>query len=364
MSGKCAPPPPRVRLLNKKRASAGILAAVVAVFILAACSSETAPATAVPQATAGPTVAPTATPAPTAIPYEEFASAVIPPADPERLAQMTQLLSLVPETFSSTVYLDMEFLRSNEALAALVNPDVLGMDVAIPSIATGLVNAIAVAADFQTRSVITPFQSNFAIGDMLRLAGGFGMQLGGDGPTSYEGHDVWDINILGTVLAMAAADETAGVAASGQGLSAEEVRALAEASLDAFDGRSATLLDAPGLAGLLADVPSGFAAAALSKCETLPLFDGIQGLPGCIGVVVTADLLPGDLVVFHSLIGFSDQDHAAAAIQRAVQALEGQNQSHGFEDLGVRQEGENLRVRVIVALPKFSEVFRLFSPDN
>ena len=81
-------------------------------------------------------------------------------------------------------------------------------------------------------------------------------------------------------------------------------------------------------------------------------------------MVVTANVLPGELVVFHALIGFSSEDDAAAAIQRAVEALEGQNRSHEFEDLGVRQEGENLRVRVIVELPKFSEVFRLFTPDN
>ena len=333
---------------------------MLAVFFLAACASETAPATAVPQVTAEPTAAPTATP----IPYEDFASAVIPPADPERLAQLTKLLSLVPESFSSTIFLDMEFLRSNETLASLVSPEVLGMDVALPSIATGLVDTIAVAADFQARSVVTPFQSNFAIGDMLRLAGGFGLKLGGDGPVSYEGHDIWEINALGTALAMATADESAGVAASGQGLSAEAVIALIEGSLDAFDGRSAGLLDTAGLAGLLGDVPSGFAGVALSECETLPLFTGIQGLPGCTGVVVTVDILPGDLVVFHSLIGFTGQDEAASALQQAIEALEDQNRSHDFEDLGVRQEGGNLRVRVIVNVSKFADVFRLFSPGS
>ena len=336
------------------------MATVVAVSFLAACASETAPATTAPGATAEPTTVPTATP----IPYEDFANAVVPPADPERLAQLTKLLSLVPESFNSTIFLDLEFLRSNDTLASLVSPEVLGMDVALPSIATGLVDTIAVAADFETRSVITPFQSNFAIGNMLQLAGGFGLQLGGDGPVPYEGHDVWEINALGAVLAMATADETAGVAASGQGLSIEEVRALVEGSLDAFDGRFAGLLDTAGLAGLLGDVPSGFAGVALSECETLPLFTGIQGLPGCTGVVVTADILPGDLVVFHSLIGFTGQDEAASAMQQAIEALEDQNRSHDFEDLGVRQEGGNLRVRVIVNVSKFADVFRLFSPDS
>ena len=337
---------------------------VLAVFFLAACSAETTPATAVPEPTAEPTAAPTPTPAPTAIPYEDFADAVVPPADPERLAELTKLLSLVPESFSSVVYLDLEFLRSNESLGAIINPDVLGMDVALPSIATGLVSALAVAADFQTRNLVTPFQSDFAIGDMLRLASGFGLQLGGGGPTPYEGHDVWEINVLGTVLAMATADATTGVAASGQGLIPTEARALTEASLDAFDGRAASLLDAPGLTGLLEDVPSGFAAGALSQCETLPLFNGVRGLPGCAGVVVTADILPGDLVVFHSLIGFTGQSQATSAMEQAIEALEIEKRSQEFEDLGVRQEGTNVRVRVIVDISKFAEVFRLFSPGG
>ena len=336
----------------------------MAVFILAACSTETAPATNVPPPTAEPTAAPTPTPSPTPVPYGDFAGAEIPPADPERLARLTKVPSLVPDRFGSAVYLDTAFLRSNESLGAIVNPDVLGLDVALPSIATGLVSGLVVAADFQTRSVVTPFQSDFAIADMLRLASGFGLQLGGGGPTTYEGHDVWEINVLGTVLAMAAADGTTGVAASGQSITPAEATSLIEASLDGFDGRSSSILDAPGLSGLLADIPSGFAAAVLSQCETLPLFNGVQGLPGCTGVVVSADILPGDLVVFHALIGFTGQDAALSAMQQAADALENEKQSQGFEDLGLRQEDGKVRVRVIVDVSKFAEVFRLFTPGN
>ena len=143
-----------------------------------------------------------------------------------------------------------------------------------------------------------------------------------------------------------------------------DARALAEASLDAFDGRSASPLDPPGLSGLLADVPSGFAAAVLSGCSTVPLFDDIQELSGRIGVVVTADILPSDLVVFHSLVGFPDQAVAGLAMEQAADALAKENRSQGFDDLGVRQEGRNLRIRLIVGLPKFAEVFQLLTPNN
>ena len=353
-----------MNLPTKKQAVVAILAAAFTLVFLAACSTATKLATKTAPPTIEPTATPVPTPAATTIPYGDFANAKISPADPERLAQLTKLITLVPESFNSAVFLDLESLKSNESLADLINPKILGMDVALPSIASGLVSRIAVAADTQNRRLVTPFQSGFSIGDMLRLASGFGINLGGDGPTSYEGHDVWVINAFGTVLAMAAADDTTGVAAAGQAIAPDDARALAEASLDAFDGRSATLLDTPGLSGLLADVPSGFAAAVLSGCSTVPLFDDAQELSVCTGVVVTADILPGDLVVFHSLVGFPDQAVAGLVIEQTAEALEKENRSKDFEDLGVRQEGQNLRIRLIVSLPKFAEVFQLFAPSN
>ena len=344
------------------RIAMAFLAAVVAAIFLAACGADTTSIT--EPATAEPTAQPTVAPTPTPIPYEDFASAVVPPADPERLAQLVTLLSLVPEGYDSAVYLDMEFLRSDASLAALISPEVLGLDVALPSLATGLVNKLAVAVDFRTRSLVTPFQGDFAIADMLRLASNFGLSLSEGGPQSYEGHDVWDINALGTVLAIAVADDKIGVAASGPGVTPTDARALTEASLDAFDGRSARLLDAPDLSGLVGNVPSGFAAAVLSRCENLPLFTDAQDLASCTGAVVSVDILPGGLVVFHALIGFADQGQAASALQGVSESFESQKQSQGFEDLGVRQEGENVRVRVIVGLPKLTGVFQLFTPSR
>lgn len=337
------------------------IAAILIFVFLAACTTETTTGT-TPDAgaTTGPTAVPTATP----IPYEDFATAGIPPADPERLAQLIDLLSLVPEDFGSAVYLDLEFLRSNEALAGLISLERLGMDVALPSFATGVVNTIAVAPDHDNNSLLTPFQSSFQIGDLLEVAGGFGLQLGGDGPSSYEGHDVWNVSLLGTNVTMATAENTTGVAASGKGITDAAVREVAESSLDAFDGRSANLTDTPGITGLLGDVPSGFAAAVLSKCNAFPLFSTTSGIDGCIRVVVSADILPGELIVLHGLIGFVDQDSATTAMQLTSKALEDEQLSQEFVDLGVRQEEANLRVRLIVDADMFSGAFSLFTPRN
>ena len=91
------------------------------------------------------------------------------------------------------------------------------------------------------------------------------------------------------------------------------------------------------------------------------MFRGVDGLSGCLGVVISADVLPGNRTVFHSLIGFTDPDLAKTAIGKAAEVLENQSRSHGFEDIGMRQEDHNLRVKVISELPKFPYVFELFS---
>jgi len=173
---------------SQNRIAMAFLATVLAVVLLAACSTESDPATASPDSAAATTVPPTATPTPpptptpTPIPYEvayeDFANAAVPSADPEQLARFTKLLSLIPESFNSVMYLDTEFLRSSDTLASLISPEELGLSVALPSLATGLVNTIAVAVDLETRELVTPFQSNLSISEMLRLASGFGLRLG------------------------------------------------------------------------------------------------------------------------------------------------------------------------------------------
>jgi len=305
-------------------------------------------------------VAPTSTP----VPYREFADAEVPPADPERLARLTDLLSLVPDNHGAAVYLDVELLRSDPVLSSIITAEVLGLDSALPSIVTGLVNSIAIAADLKTQTLVTAFQSDIAIANLLQFASNFGLPLTTGGPVPHEGHDIWNIDFQGNVLAIGEAGDSTGVAAGGLVAAASEARGLVVASLDAFDGRSAGLLDAPGLSALMADVPSGFAAAALSQCQVLPLLNSVPELPGCTGAVASASLLSDELAVVHALIGFEDEDQAAAAMQLAAGALESQKATRDFEDLGVRQEGANVRARVIVEVAKIADAFQMFAPDN
>jgi len=96
-----------LNLPTKKQAVVAILAAAFALVFLAACSTATKLASEAAPPTVEPTTTPVRTPTATAIPYGDFANTEIPPADPERLAQFTKLLSLVTESFNSAVFLDL-----------------------------------------------------------------------------------------------------------------------------------------------------------------------------------------------------------------------------------------------------------------
>ena len=51
------------------------------------------------------------------------------------------------------------------------------MDVAVLPIAISLLNTVAVAVDFKTRDIVTPFQADFAIEDIIELSVSFGLDL-------------------------------------------------------------------------------------------------------------------------------------------------------------------------------------------
>ncbi|MEE3248773.1 MAG: hypothetical protein VX264_03395, partial [Chloroflexota bacterium] len=107
---------------RKNQCRAPFLAAVCTALFLVACSTESGFAASPSQATAKPT----ATPIPTTVPYVKFASAIIAPADPARLAKLTKLMSVIPNGYGSSIYLDMERVLSNDALTTLISPETLG----------------------------------------------------------------------------------------------------------------------------------------------------------------------------------------------------------------------------------------------
>jgi hypothetical protein len=271
------------------------------------------------------------------------------------------MLSLVPANYGWAVYLDLKALRDDPNLAAAISPDSLGLALALPSLVTSVVDGLVVASDRQTGDIITGFNGAFEIKDLLRIGGGFGLQLGGHGPEDYGTHQIWDVDFLGDSVAIGSANTRTGVAGVGSRPDVDPV-ALVKQSLNAFDRDTPNILDTGVATRLLESLPSGFASAVISECRDLAVLAKTQGIPVCLSAAVSTDLLDGQTGVFHFLAGFVNEELAAAAVELARDALEAQSPSAGLREVGVRQEGDLIRVRVVADLPQFEETFRLFTP--
>ncbi len=136
---------------SRVRSSATLLTLLTTAFVLAACSGGSG-------LSSGPTPEPGDSPTSTPNSFGDFATANITPAGPERLTNLTSLLSLVPQEYESAVYLDLGILRSNVLPTRSVDAQALGLSSALPSLATGLVNSVAIASDSEALRIITPFE--------------------------------------------------------------------------------------------------------------------------------------------------------------------------------------------------------------
>lgn len=346
------------RLFNRLRlpwtVSAGLL---VTSLLLAAPSSDSAESPFQPGAT------PTATtgPSPTAPALStDFATSDIPPPDPQRLAQLKEMLSLVPADYVWAVHLDLKALRDNPSLATLISSDPLGLKSALPSLVTSVLDGLSIATNRQTGAIITRFNGSFEVKELIRVAVGFGIQLGDDAPEDYRDHQIWNINFLGDSAAMGSAHANIGVASAGSKPDVDTV-ALVKHSLDAFDRDTSSILDTGAATRLLEDLPSGFASAVISECRDLAVLAGTLGISVCLSAAVSADLLDDQTAVFHFLAVFAGDELAANAAELARDALEAQLSSAVLREVSVRQEGDLVRARVSDDLPQFAETFELFT---
>ncbi|PKB80060.1 MAG: hypothetical protein BZY88_10110 [SAR202 cluster bacterium Io17-Chloro-G9] len=336
-----------------------VFAAILLAAASVACeSSAPAVATAPP-----PTLAPTDTPVPTPtkVTLDPFATAEVPAADPELLANLKELMALVPQEYGSAVYLNLKSLREDPALGGSITPEALGLDSALPSLVAGLVDELVIAAEFGSRRVISGFRGPFDLEQALLLAGSFGVQVLGGGAEEYGRHKVWTLDVQGVSLAMGSADATTGVAGAHQDPSVPPT-SLVKQALDAFDGQTTMLLDSTDATSLIESVPSGFAAVIIADCAGLALLAETEGIFGCTGAAVSASVFGESEVAIHALVGFTEDALAATAVALTSQAIEAQAAPRGIRGVGVRQEGRWVRARVVAELPDFNKAFELFKP--
>lgn len=341
-----------MRYLNRTKTTVGILLVLLAALALAACSQ------AEPTATPAPTAIPT--PEPTQGPLVVTRDASLPAPDPIQLAQVSDLLASISSNYRSVVTLDVQGLEESPVLRGLVDPDRLGIPGIIPLDASAILDAVAVAAT--DGGQVTVMQGNIDIASMLNLIGGFGIPIDIPDPENYQGHQVWDIDILGITLALGQADLSTAIFSSGSPTGRPAVAKVKE-SLDAFDGTVPGFLSRPNAQRLLERLPSGFAAALLAECAELGQIAAIIDIPGCAGEAISAEITGAGEVTFYGLAAFEDETQASAALEIALEKVQ-EEDSLPFDEVAVGQEEELIWTVVTVRSEKVAEALEAFELFN
>ena len=248
------------------------------------------------QATPSPTPLPTHTPTPTMAPTLALAApgnledVVLPAPDPDRLAKLSRLLTLVPGNFTAALFVDVEAVASSTLLQSNFDLGGLGLPAIVPTRTTELLDTLGVATAPEGEGSLAVLDGSIDVGSLLQLASGFGISVGAPKPELYRNHRLWNIDVFDFSLAVGEADSTIVVLSSGSFSSGVSALDLVKGSLDSFDGLTSTLLDEPVNQNLLNRLPSGFATTLVAQCGDLTQLAAVMDLPGCTGAAVSANL--------------------------------------------------------------------------
>lgn len=338
-----------------------ILLVLLAAIALSGCTQGASSSTPVQSPTATPTPIPTATPTPDLT--TKLEDGVLPAPDPHRLAKLSRLLSLVPAYFGTAVFVDVRALEASTLLDSEFDLEGLGLPSIVPTAATNLLDGLGVVAGPQGGGSLAVLEGPIDVESLLQLAGGFGFGLGAPEPETYRDHRVWNIDVLGLILAVGEADATTVVLSSG--LSSENVSYLdlVKDSLDSFDGRAPRWLDDPINDRLLNRLPSGFVTTLLARCGDLAQFEAVIDLPGCAGAAASAQSLGANGVVIYALIAFEDATLASAGLELAIQRI-ATDGGLPFGEVSFGQEGELVWTRVLIDTSQVAQALKALSLPN
>jgi hypothetical protein len=281
----------------------------------------------------------------------------LPTPDSDRLAKMSHLLSLVPSEYSSAIFMDVQALQGSPALEEALSLETLGLAGSLPGPATGLIDRVVLATGENGEGAFTVLDGAFDVEALLDVASGFGLSTGSPEPEAYRDHQVWSMDVFGLTLAVGEADDSTVVFATGSPLGGAPAVELVKGSLDVFDGLQPGLLDDPDIRGLVDQLPSGFAATVIHQCGDLGELGPVIDLPGCAGAAVSAGLHDDQTVVFYGLAGFEDESLAAAALETALERIEG-GVALSFGELALDQEGPLVFAKVLVDPAQMAEATR------
>lgn len=345
----------RIELVRRNsRRWTGLLLALVTAAVVAACSQTMPSPTPLPS----PTDVPTATPTP--VPVVIFEDATLPAPDPEGLARLSRLFSSVPASHNTAVFMDIQALENSSLLREAVDLEELGLQGILPTVATGLLDGLAIAATESGQDPITVLDGKIDVETLLQLAGGFGISVGEPKSETYRGHGIWTIDVFGIGLAVGQADANTVVMTSDSFAGGAPALELVKSSMDTFDGLSPSLLDDSANKQLLSRLPTGFSTALIGPCGDLKELVAVIDLPGCASAAISADVLDPDGVVFYGLALFQEEGSAAAALQMALQRIQAQGELL-FGDATVGQDEKLVWIRGVVDPAKVAQALKAFS---
>ena len=334
---------------------------LLAAIVLGGCTQAAPSPTPLPPPTATPT--PTPTPPPTPGASVNLENVILPAPDPERLAKLSRLLTLVPDNFTAVVFVEVEPMASSIQLQSEFDLQGLGLPAIVPTEATNLLDVVGVVRGPEREGSFAVLHGPIDVGSFLQLAGGFGFSVGAPEPELYREHRLWNIDIFGLTLAVGEADATTVVISSGSFSPGLSTLDLIKGSLDSFDGLTSTLLDAPVNQNLLNHLPSGFATTLLDQCGDLTQLAAVMDLPGCAGAAVSAKLLGSDGVVSYGLIAFEDAALAKAGLQLALERIEADG-GLPFGKVEAGQEGDLVWTKVTIDPLQLAQALEAFTQPN
>ena len=334
---------------------AGLLLMLLVAIALAGCTQVAPSSTPIPT--------PTATVAPTPKLPTQLQEGVLPTPDPDRLDELSHLLSLVPADFSTAVFVDVRSIETSPLLQSTFDLKGIGLPAILPTTATKLLDGVGVAAGPEGGGSLAVLDGSIDIESLLQLVTGLGLPILVPEPETYRGHRLWNIDAFGLTLTVGEADPTTVVLSSGLYLENVSNLDLVKDSLDSFDGLAPRWLNDPINERLLSRLPSGFVTTLLARCGDLAHLAAVIELPGCAGAVVSAESLGGDGVVIYGLIAFEDATLASAGLQLALERIEADG-GLPFGDVIAGQEEELVWIRVLVDTSQVNQVLKALSQPN
>jgi len=266
-------------------------------------------------------------------------------ADPEKLLQIKDLLYRLSEGYSRMVVVDVGELAETSSLEQVVDLGELGLPLMVQPLTTYALDMMVLASTNSGDGTVVVFQGGVELESLVDLARSLGMAIDPE-PEYYQGYRVWSGQILGLgALSLAELGDNTSIIAQGPVTDHSVPERMVKDVLDLEDAPSEGFVDGPVFWGLVNQQPSGLVIVVADECRSLAELYSDITLAGCTAAAVSVNELSADQVVTHLVLGFGTEVQAKIALPLLRDGL--LSSEIRLEEIGIRQEGVLLRVRIV-----------------